>query len=118
MEDLILCSVFFLICFIVRLINYRFNHIKKNKDSLSMEMKYLVNKYKLSKTKVKSRGIIIIISLLDALILVGTMELTTLITDKIWLEMIISIPLVLVLLLIIYHIFGLILLKKGYDKNE
>lgn len=115
METLILALIVFVLCFIVRLMIYVIGKKRKKKrGGIATDMLYLINKFKLDKKKIDRVGIAAIISILDALIISGTLSLVTIITDNITLELILGLVFVIVLIFIVYEIFGKILVKKGY----
>ena len=118
MDNLILSAIVFVLCFIVRLLIYVLGKKKKGKkkrrDGIAVDMQYLINRFKLDKKKVDKISIAAVISILDAIIIAGTLVATISITDNIALELIIGLIVVMALIIIIYEIFGRILVKKGY----
>lgn len=90
---------------------------RSKKKKLSIEMKYLVSRFKISKRILEKKSFMFIISLLDATIISSTVLVTSLITDNLILELFISLIFVLLLIAIVYEVLGRILIKKGYGKN-
>lgn len=122
MHRLILDLIIFMLCFLVRLIMFIINNTKreqrckKEKNGIDLEIKYLVNKFGLNEKKLKKYHIAALISLLDALIIVITLEIITTITKLLILQMIIGLLLVMGLIFIVYEALGRILKKMNYDK--
>ncbi len=93
-----------------------FEELKKS--GISIEILYLEVKYKIPKEKTNNRKFGAIISLLDALIIAGTLSIVVNLAKNIIIRMILALVIFLVLIYVIYGILGKILVKKGYDKNE
>ena len=117
MEFVIIGLIVFVIIFLARLFIYMRSHKKKKKNTgIIMEMKYLITKFNLDDKKVDTKGTAALISLLDRLIITGTFIAVLLITDNIYIEMILGLALVVILIYVVYEIFGRILKKRGYEK--
>jgi len=121
MDDLLLGTLVFVMTFLTRFIAYIWNKKRKKKnhsDSISVEMQYLVNRFNLDKKRIDKSGVVVIISLMDAIIITVALLIAINLSDNIVLELLIGIVVVFALILGINEIFGRILLKKGYGKNE
>lgn len=130
MEELVLFGFTFLFCFIGRLTLYLISKMPKKKkkakkdgtviprNGISMEMRYLSLKFKISLKRIDKKSFACLISMLDALIISSTISIVVLATDNIILEMILGLILVFLFIYLIYGILGKILVWKGYDKDE
>lgn len=111
----------FLFTFIGRLTFYLLSKLrkkKKRKSGLDVELKYLITKFKLSKSRVDRKSFAAIISFIDALIISSTLIISITITDNMVLELAIGLLIVIILIYILYEILGKILILKGFDKDE
>lgn len=121
MENMILFMFTFLFTFIGRLTFYLLSKLrkkKKRKSGLDVELKYLITKFKLSKSRVDRKSFAAIISFIDALIISSTLIISITITDNMVLELAIGLLIVIILIYILYEILGKILILKGFDKDE
>ncbi len=135
LKELIFFLVTFVFCFLGRFIIFllsKKNRKKKKKSKkrvdkdfeelkksgISIEILYLEVKYKIPKEKINNRKFGAIISLLDALIIAGTLSIVVNLAKNIIIRMILALVIFIVLIYVIYGILGKILVKKGYDKNE
>lgn len=126
--DLIISIITF---FIVFLLSYMFsmnkvNNILKNKKSKKSKKKeikifgvtYLVLKFNLKKERLLTKKMILIISLLEAFIISTVFFVISFLPlNPIW-QMLIGFMLLFGFIYSIFGIFGSILLKRGYDKDE
>lgn len=125
MDKLILFIFCFIFCFIGRLTIYlisklsrKKSKINESKNGIAVEMKYLINKFKLVESKIDKKSFAAIISFLDAIIISGSLIIVIVITDNTVFEMILGLIVVTILIYVIYEILGKILIKKGFDKYE
>ena len=118
MDNIIMSLIVFALTFIARFSLFLVTRKKKNKKKygLSMEVEYLIHRFKLNKKRLNTIGIASIISLLDALIISITIFVAVTITSNIMLEMLIGLVIVVCSIIVVNEILGRILLKKGYDK--
>jgi hypothetical protein len=118
MNNLILGCITFAVVFLFRLLFYFIGNKKsKNKGGIWKEMQYLIVKFKLDEKKVNKKSIAAIISILDAFIISLTLCLVIIITDNVPLELILGLVFVIVLIYLVYEIFGRILVRKGYGRK-
>ncbi len=133
MNELIFFLVTFVFCFLGRfiifLLSKKNRKKKKNKKKVdadfeelkkagvSIEILYLEKKYKILRAKINNRKFGAIISLIDALIIAGTLSIVVNMVKNIIIRMILALVIFLVLIYVIYGIFGKILVKRGYDKK-
>ena len=126
--DLIISIIAF---FIIFLFSYTFSmnkaniilKKKKRKKNAKKEIKifgvtYLVLKFKLKKERLLTKKIIMIISLLEAFIISLVFFVINFLPLKMIWQMLIGFVLLFGLIYSIFGIFGSILLKRGYDKDE
>ena len=126
--NLIIASVAF---FVIFLFFYIFNLNKasiilkkkkkkkeRKKEAKIVEVSYLVAKFNLKKERLLTRKILMIISLLDAFIISNVFIVITVLPMKLIWQMLIGFVLLFGLIYSVFGIFGSILLKRGYDKNE
>lgn len=94
------------------------NRKKKKTDSsgIAVEIKYLSQKFDIPHDKLDTKGFASVISLLDALIISGTLYLVVRVTDSITLELILGLVLVTAFIYLTYEILGRILIWKGMKK--
>lgn len=125
MRRLILCGVLFIVIFCLRfLVHINLNSKKKSKKKKDLneigtpiEILYLIKRFGLVPSKLKSKKIGALISLIDAFILTTTIYVASLVSDKILLEILVGTILVFILIFGINEIFGNYLKRKGYDKK-
>ncbi len=122
LEELIFFLITLVLCFLGRYIIFSHYDKKKNKNQditkTSIEFLYLKKKYKILENKINNRKFKIIISLLDATIMSLTMSIIINAAKNIIIRVLLALVIFLILIYIVYGIFGRILVKKGYDKNE
>ncbi|HBA37510.1 MAG TPA: hypothetical protein DCY94_02175 [Firmicutes bacterium] len=123
MEKLALFLFAFTFCFIGRLTLYLISKMprrkkkkKETKNGIAIEIKYLSNKFDLPLKRIDTKAIASIISMLDALIIAGTLYLVVNITDSITLELCLGLIIVIALIYLTYEILGRILIWKGMKK--
>ncbi len=121
MEKFVLFLFTFLFTFIGRLTLYLMGKMgkkHKEKSGISVEIKYLISKFNLKKSKLDKKRYAAIISFLDAIIISATLIIVITITDNFFLEMILGLFIVIMFIYILYEILGRILIWKGFDKDE
>ncbi len=133
MKELIFFLVTFVFCFLGRFIIFLLSKKNRKKkkskkedadfenlknSGISIEILYLGVKYKIPKEKINNRKFGAIISLLDALIIAGTLSIVVNLVKNIIIRMVLALVIFLILIYVIYGVLGKILVKKGYDKNE
>lgn len=116
MIDLIFCGVIFVVIYLLYLLMVVFKRRKYNKNRAVIELKYIINKYKLDMDKISYLKF----SNMVALVTSFDMALTLFVAFKLenrYLQFTIGILLLIVLLLGSYHIIGKVYQKKGMIKN-
>ncbi len=124
METIILFVVAFLFAFIGRFLIFLFysskkrkNKRKKNVDGVSIEMLYLLRKFKVQQKKINKKSFALLLSFLDALIISTTVLLVVMLTDNLILQLIIGFLVMMAMIFLVYELLGRILIWKGYDKE-
>ena len=117
MRDLILCLVIFVIAFLLRFGVYIFSRKKHKRANIMMEMKYLINRFKLDKYRINTYPVAVVLCLMDAFIISLTLFLSIGLSDKTVVELLIAFVLVFGLIILFNEVIGRILKKKGYDKK-
>lgn len=90
---------------------------RKKDNSLAVELKYLCLKFKLDKERIDTKAINRIASVLDGLIISLSFTLANLFTRNMIFSFLIGFVAIFVLIYGFYEILGIILVKKGYEKN-
>lgn len=129
-EALIFGLIAFFLIFLIyyflilkRRYNNYFNKVKKkkkkNKDIYeSMEISYLIYKFKLDTKKIDLLYLLKRIAIIDAFIISFTGTLVYYIPLKIMWRFLIAFALLFCLIYAIYELFGRFLVKKGWQKDE
>lgn len=123
MENVVLFIFSFVFIFLGRLTIYMISRLRKKKmkkdhSGISVELKYLITKFNISKEKIDKTSFAALISFLDAIIISMTLIITTIITDNMVLEFVLGLILVIGFIYVVYEILGKILIKKGFSKDE
>lgn len=111
---------FFLILFGIIFIAFLiFNKIKlkKHKESKIFEVDYLVNKFKLDRSKINYKAIIYVIALTNAFIIAFVCTIISILPLKIIWQMLIGFVALFVMIMLFYELIGIICVKKGWKKN-
>ena len=118
MHDLISSLIIFVIVIILRYVVYLFSKKEKNKkDGIMMEMQYLINRFKLDKTKMNTKSMAFLLSIMDAIIVSSSLFLSLKISDNTIIELLVAFILVFGLIILLNELLGKILRKKGYEKE-
>ena len=118
MHDLISSLIIFIIVVLLRFIVYLLSKKKKNKrDGIMMEMQYLINRFKLDKTKINTNSIALLLSFIDAIIVSSSLFLSLKISNNTIVELLVAFILVFGLIILFNELIGRILKKKGYEKK-
>ncbi len=128
MNELVFFLFSFLFCFIGRLLLYltsklntkksKKKNLKVKNSGISMEIRFLSTKFKLSEKRLDKKIFATLFSFLDALIISGTLLVVTRITKNMVLQMVLAFIFLLIFIYLVYGIIGNILILKGYDKDE
>lgn len=125
MRKLILCGILFIFIFSLRFIIHLYLNSKKKTNTKKkfnqigdpIEIQYLIRRFNLVPSKMKSIRVGLGVSLIDAFIISLTIYITSSISDKVLIEILIGAVLVFILIFGLNELFGRLLKRKGYDKK-
>lgn len=125
MRKLILCGILFIFIFSLRFIIHLYLNSKKKTNTKKkfnqigdpIEIQYLIRRFNLVPSKMKSIRVGLGVSLIDAFIISLTIYITSSISDKVLIELLIGAVLVFILIFGLNELFGRLLKRKGYDKK-
>ena len=117
MEDFKVCLIVFILVFVLRLSVYILSKKRHGKANITMEMKYLINRFKLNKDLINTLSIVILISIIDSFVISLTLFLALKLSNNIIVEILIAFILVFGLIILCNELIGKILKKKGFDKK-
>ncbi len=125
MRKLILCGILFIFIFSLRFIIHLYLNSKKKTNTKKkfnqigdpIEIQYLIRRFNLVPSKMKSIRVGLGVSLIDAFIISLTIYITSSISDKVLIELLIGVVFVFILIFGLNELFGRLLKRKGYDKK-
>jgi len=124
MREIVINLIFFiLLMLIIFYVDYRFvlkkklKGKKKSKDDI-MEINYLIAKFKLDKKKILYRPVCMRVALINGFIISFVVTVIANIKLHLAWQLLIGFALLFALIYSLYEIYGRILVKKGWKKNN
>lgn len=115
LEELVL----FLLCFFLVLLVYEIFIVrksKKKKDKKPIEVKYLITRYHLNMKKVDYLQLLQIVALVSSFDISFIVSVAMILDSYLW-QIIVALVLVLPVILVSYHLVGVIYKKKGMTND-